>query len=91
MITIDSLVHNFLHRTGALHQLDAAHPYGPVCYGPNGCADLLEGLARHVDAWAFNPEFPAYFPRFIQNAICRFCAAGERNICNGNQIADGER
>jgi hypothetical protein len=32
MIAIDTLVHNFLHRTGTLARLDAAHPYGPACY-----------------------------------------------------------
>jgi hypothetical protein len=30
MIAIDTLVHNFLHRTGILRQLDADHAYGPA-------------------------------------------------------------
>ena len=34
MIAIDTLVHNFLHRTGILQRFDAAHPYGPACYRP---------------------------------------------------------
>jgi hypothetical protein len=35
MIAVDTLVHNFLHRTGILHRLDASHAYGPACY--HGC------------------------------------------------------
>jgi hypothetical protein len=31
MIAIDTLVHNLLHRTGILRQLDADHLYGPRC------------------------------------------------------------
>src|SRR5262249_16628575 len=34
MVAIDTLVHNFLHRTGVLHRLGATHPYGSGCYGP---------------------------------------------------------
>jgi hypothetical protein len=32
MIAIDTLVHNFLHRTGILHRFGAAHAYGSACY-----------------------------------------------------------
>ena len=39
LIVIDTLVHNWLHRTGILNDLDARHFYGPKCYGPDGCAD----------------------------------------------------
>ena len=28
MIAVDTLVHNFLHRTGILHRLNATHAYG---------------------------------------------------------------
>jgi hypothetical protein len=42
MIAVDTLVHNFLHRTGILARLDAGHPYGPACYTPAGCAEILE-------------------------------------------------
>ena len=40
-IVVDTLVHNFLHRTGILARLGASHPYGPGCYRPGGCADIL--------------------------------------------------
>ena len=32
MIAIDTLVHNFLHRTGILQRFKAEHAYGPRCY-----------------------------------------------------------
>jgi hypothetical protein len=36
MIAIDTLVHNFLHRTGILARLNACHLYGAACYRPGG-------------------------------------------------------
>ena len=90
MIAIDTLVHNFLHRTGVLRRLGAEHPYG-CCYGPGGCAEIIEGLARRIDAREFNPGFPACFPRFVQSAIWRFCAGNGLDICNGNRIDDRGR
>ena len=91
MIVIDSLVHNFLTRTGILHQLAADHTYGPACYAENGCADAVETIAAQFDAHVFDSRFPAHFPRFIQKAIWQFCAAGEHDICNGNRIDDRHR
>ena len=88
MIAIDSLVHNFLHRTGAIDSLGVRHAYGEACYRPGGCAEVIEALSRSIDARQFNPTFPHNFPRFIQHAIWSFCAAGGWNICNGNQIDD---
>ena len=69
----------------------AAHRYGDRCYGKSGCAEIVEDFARSVDATKFNPSFPAFFPRFIQAAIWRFCAQTHSNICNGNMIDDAER
>ena len=37
MIAIDTLVHNFLHRTGILARFNAEHAYGAACYRPGGC------------------------------------------------------
>jgi hypothetical protein len=34
IIAIDTLVHNFLHRTGILRDFDADHLYGPRCDAP---------------------------------------------------------
>ena len=50
MIAVDTLVHNFLHRTGILRRFEATHPYGPACYQSNGCADILATVAHEIDA-----------------------------------------
>jgi hypothetical protein len=91
LIAVDTLVHNFLHRTGILGRFSADHPYGDRCYGPLGCASILRLIATHIDAREFNPSFPAIFPRFVQHAIWRYCAEGGLNVCNGNRIADEAR
>jgi hypothetical protein len=90
-IVVDTLVHNFLVRTGILDRLDAGHPYGPACYRPGGCADVLIDIAVTIDARRFNPGFPKVFPRFVQHAIWRYCAQSCFDICNGNQIDDRGR
>ena len=74
MIAIDTLVHNFLHRTGILRRFGGDHGYGPACYRPGGCAEVVETVAERIDARTFNPAFPAVFPRFVQHAIWRYCA-----------------
>ena len=88
MIAIDTLVHNFLHRTGILHACGTAHQYGVGCYAQGGCADIIKRLAKLVDARTFNRRFPRDFPRFVQHAIWRFCAADGLDLCNGNRIDD---
>jgi hypothetical protein len=88
MIVIDTLVHAFLHRTGVLSRAGAMHPYGAACYERGGCADVIAAFAETIDARQLNLDFPAYFPRFLQHAIWRFCAQGVMNVCNGNQIND---
>ena len=62
MIAVDSLVHNFLHRTGILYVYDANHAFGPACYGPGGCEAIIDDLARDIDARQFNQHNPAYYP-----------------------------
>ena len=88
MIAIDTLVHNFLVRTGALRRFGADHPYGDRCYRPGGCADIIEALSERIDARAYNRSFPRSFPRFVQSAIWSFCAGLGFDICNGNRIDD---
>jgi hypothetical protein len=88
MIAIDTLVHNFLSRTGILRRLSVEHPYGPACYQQGHCADVVHGVANRVDARQFNSGFPASFPRFVQYAIWRYCSQQELNVCNGNRIDD---
>ena len=88
MIAIDTLVHNFLHRTGILHRFDAEHAYGSACYRRGGCAEIVEAVADRIDASAFNPNLPAVFPRFVQHAIWRYCAQSGLAVCNGNRVDD---
>ena len=91
MIAVDTLVHNWMHRSGILMRLRCEHPYGPACYGPLGCTTIIEAAAEQIDARYFNPTFPKVFPRFVQNGIWRHCAGVEFNRCNGNQIDDSGR
>lgn len=91
MIAVDSLVHNFLHRTGVLKRFDVLHEVGPACYAPGGCASLIESLAHRIDARVFNPCFPATFPRFLQSALWTFCATDVFGICNGRGINNNAR
>lgn len=91
MIAIDSLVHNWLHRSGILKAMKAGHEYGAECYKEGGCAELLSDISRHIDARKYNRSYPSYFPRFVQFAIWRFCGQSELNICNGNKVSDRAR
>lgn len=88
MIAVDTLVHNFLHRSGLIDQLGARHRYGPACYADHGCADVIDTLAETIDASLIDAAYPSFFPRLIQFAIWHFCAEGGLNICNGNRIDD---
>jgi hypothetical protein len=91
MVAIDTLVHNFLVRTGILRRFSADHPYGPACYQADGCADVIHTVAEQIDASQFNPRFPRTFPRFVQHAIWRYCAESGLDVCNGNRINDDVR
>ena len=91
LIAVDTLVHNFLHRTGILRRFEASHPYGPGCYRPSGCAHIIRLVAQQIDARAFNPTYPAIFPRFVQLAIWRYCSQQGFDICNGNRLDDRHR
>ncbi len=88
LVAVDTLVHNFLHRTGILRSMGADHPYGPACYRITGCTGAIRAIADRIDARAFNPRFPAVFPRFVQHAIWRYCSQDGLDICNGNRIDD---
>lgn len=91
MIAIDTLVHNFFARTGILSRMGADHAYGPACYGPHGCAAVVERISAEIDATAYGSQYPTIFPRFVQHAIWHFCSGNGLDICNGNQIDDRER
>jgi hypothetical protein len=91
MIAIDTLVHNWLHRTGILRGLDAEHAYGAACYSDGNCSDILRRVSSKIDGRAFNVGYPECFPRFVQHAIWRFCARQQLDQCNGNRIDDRRR
>ncbi len=88
MIAVDTLVHNFLHRTGILQDCGSSHAYGAACYAPGGCAEIIRTVADRIDARTLNPVFSKRFPRFVQNAIWRLCSEDGLNLCNGNRIDD---
>ena len=88
MIAIDTLVHNFLVRTGILARFKADHAYGAACYQAGRCADIIDAVAQRIDARQFNLGFPQPFPRFVQHAIWRYCAQSGLDVCNGNRIDD---
>src|ERR1700722_11082564 len=91
MIAVDTLVHNFLHRTGILQRFIAEHRYGPACYRPRGTAAIIDSVSGKIDASQFDRRFPEIFPRFVQYAIWRYCSQQGLDICNGNQIDDRKR
>jgi hypothetical protein len=91
MIAVDTLVHNFLHRTGILRRFRADHAYGLACYQPGGCADIIETVSQQIDARQFDRRFPRAFPRFVQHAVWHYCSQQGLDICNGNQIDDRKR
>jgi hypothetical protein len=91
VIAIDTLVHNFLHRTGILARFNANHSYGAACYRLGGCADIIQTVAERIDARQFNPTFPQTFPRFVQYAVWRYCSQSGPDVCNGNRIDDAKR
>ena len=91
LIAIDTLVHNFLARTGILSRANADHPYGPQCYASGGCADIINVISSNIDSRQFNSRFPSNFPRFVQKSIWHYCAMEGLNVCNGNKIKDSFR
>jgi len=90
MIASDSLVHNFLHRTGILDSYQLDHPYGPRCHAQNGCLGVIQDLANRIDCREFNPTLPPHFPRFVQYHIWAYCGQSGKNICNGNKCKPGK-
>lgn len=91
MIVIDTLVHQWMTRSGILGRFIAKHAYGPACYRANGCADIIAMIAARIDARETNSKYPATFARFLSNSIWRYCAQLELDVCNGNRIDDRKR
>jgi hypothetical protein len=49
-VAVDTLVHNFLHRTGILSRFCADHPYGDRCSGEYRCSRVQPGLPGDISA-----------------------------------------
>jgi hypothetical protein len=88
LIAVDTLVHNFLHRTGILRRFEASHPYGNRA---GGCADIVRLVVQPNRRSAIQSQFPAGLPRFVQLAIWRYCSQQGFDICNGNRLNDRQR
>jgi hypothetical protein len=75
-----AMCRNVSRRARDLHEaellFDVEHAYGPACYQPGRCADLVRRLAQEIDASAIDPSLPTVFPRLVQHALWRFCAHG---------------
>ena len=88
MVAVDTLVHNYLHRTGILARFDAAHQYGPRCYQAGYCADILQVVSPPYRRSPIRPELSSGI-----SALCATCGLAVllkngRDICNGNRIND---
>ena len=89
MVAIDTLVHNFLQRTGTLEEYKRPHKYGPACHTQKGCRGVIEAIAKKIDCRKYNKNYPAYFPRLVQLYIWTYCSMDGENICNGNKCKEG--
>ena len=90
-VTVDTLVHKTLDRTGILTAMGVEHGYGPACYGEAGCEWAICTLAGAVDARAINPAFPARFPRLVQKAVWQLGAQNGLDLCNVAHVGHGRR
>jgi hypothetical protein len=75
MIAVDTLVHNFLHRTGILQRFKAEHPYGPACYRPHGCAEIIETAAGEIDASQFHGSCSMRSGDIVRSKVSTFATA----------------
>jgi hypothetical protein len=91
MVVVDTLTHNWLHRSGILRRFNSQHALGPACYRPNGCADIITQIATQIDARQTNSKYPATFPRWVQHSIWSYCAQQGLDVCNGNRVHDERR
>ncbi len=88
---IDTLVHNWMHRTGILRALQAEHPYSPPATGLGVVPASSSTSQAGSTPGRFNPAFPSVFPRYVQIAIWGLCAQSGLGICNGLTIDDRTR
>lgn len=88
IVVIDSLIHNFMHRTGMIEVLGKPHAFGPTCYVPGQCETILRSIAQRIDLKQIDVRLPSRHARLVQMAVWRFCGQGALAICNGINIDD---
>jgi hypothetical protein len=81
MVAVDTLVHEFLHRTGTLKLFGREHKYGEACHSPEGCVGVINDISRQIDCTRYSGEYPEYYPRMVQACIWKFCT----DSCNRNE------
>jgi hypothetical protein len=69
MIVVDTLIHNFLHRTGILQRFDVGHACGAACYRQGHCADILRLVSASINARRFNQRYRSGVIRGETNAM----------------------
>lgn len=89
MVANDTLVDNFLARTGTLDEYKRPHKYGLACHTQKGFVGVIEEIAQEIDCRKYNPNYPAYFLRLVQLYIRAYCSMNGENICNGNKCKEG--
>jgi hypothetical protein len=90
MVAVDTLVHEFLHRTGTLKLYGLEHKYGEsVCHSQNGCVGVINNISRQIDCKRYSEEYPEYYPRMVQVCIWKFCTDScNKNNCKYDQLDD---
>ena len=59
MMAVDTLVHNWLWRTGIMQRPGEPHHYGPACYGDGGCEAIIKFNFSAHRCPEFQFELPA--------------------------------
>ena len=81
MVAVDTLVHNWLWRTGIMRRLGKPHLYGGACYGERGCEEIVNRVSRRIDARRFDPNFRGTFPCFVRESHLELlCGIGLRPV-----------
>ena len=89
MVAVDTLVHEFLHRTGALKLFGREHEYGEACHSSSGCSGVINDISRQIDCRRYSEDYPEYYPRMVQVSIWKFCTDScNKNKCKYDKLDD---
>ncbi len=83
MIAVDSLVHNFLHRTGTLTRFEAEHLFGPSWHDPWRMSRFDRGSCSPHRRPNSQPEFPSDIPSV--------CSSGTMGFLRGRRLEHLQR